>query len=325
MSPLLSVIVPVYNVENFLDTCIKSIISQTYKNLEIILIDDGSTDSSGVLCDSYQKRDNRIIVIHKENGGLSDARNRGLDVASGEYITFVDSDDYIAPDFLMNLINLIISNNADISIAPLCHVKENNNLVVEFVNRESIKEYDSKSAIVASLYQKDFSCNAHSKVYKKEIFSSIRFPLGRVTEDLAIAYRLFEVSSKIVSTNKWGYYYRQREKSIMHSFNSKRLDAIEWLENMENDPLLKRSDILRAIHCRMINVSIHLALDIPYDSKYKKEHDAIWKCIKEHRKETLFNNNARLQDRGAAFLSYFGEHLLKRVWNSKFAVRRKEY
>lgn len=325
MDPLISVIVPVYNVEQYLEVCIKSIIAQTYKRIEILLIDDGSTDSSGGMCDEWSNKDDRIKVIHTENKGQSAARNYGLDIANGDFVTFVDSDDYIEKDFFSNLFHVLSKYNADIAIAPLCHVKEQTNLFVDFGEKEIIKEYNSREAVIASFYQKDFSCNVHSKIFKKNMFSSITFPEGKVMEDLAIAYKLFEASSKIVATNKWGYFYRQRNNSTMHVFNRKRLDALEWLDEMAQHFGANDVELTRALHCRMINVAVHLALDIPQKNEYKRENSLVWSYIKKYRTETLFNNSARLQDRGAALLSFFGRHALKYVWNSSFAVKRKEY
>ena len=125
MEELISVVVPVYNVEKYIDKCINSIINQTYKNLEIILVDDGSPDNCGNICDEYAKKDNRIIVIHKENGGLSDARNTGIEVSKGKYITFIDSDDYISDNYVSFLYNLIIEYKADISIGKHYVLYEN--------------------------------------------------------------------------------------------------------------------------------------------------------------------------------------------------------
>lgn len=325
MDPLISVIVPVYNVEQYLEVCIKSIVTQTYKRIEILIIDDGSTDSSGVMCDEWSKKDDRIKVIHTENKGLSAARNYGLNIANGDYIIFVDSDDYVEKNFFSNLFRVLLEHQADIAIAPMCHVKEETNLCIDFHEKEIIQEYDSRAAIIESFYQKKFSCNAPSKIFKKDLFLSIRFPEGRVTEDLAIAYKLFESSSKIVATNKWGYFYRQRNKSILHSFNKKRLDALEWLDEMARHFGANDVELIKALHCRMINVAVHLALDIPQKNEYKKENSLVWSYIKKYRTETLFNNSARLQDRGSALLSFLGQRALKHVWNSNFAIKRKEY
>ena len=162
---MISIIVPVYNVDKYIERCIQSIINQTYKNLEIILIDDGSTDKSGAICDKYSKIDNRINVIHKKNGGLSEARNVGLDIARGDYIGFVDSDDYIHPQMYELLYKNLIGTSADISIIK--HIRKEEELGLGDIN--SKKVYSNLEAI-ENILKKDSgifiaSCN---KLYKKE-------------------------------------------------------------------------------------------------------------------------------------------------------------
>ena len=165
---LISVIVPVYNVEKYLDKCIQSIVDQTYTNLEIILVDDGSPDNSGAICDEWAEKDNRIKVIHKANGGLSDARNAGLDIATGEYIAFVDSDDYIELDFYDKLYNVIKATNCDISICNLRKVYENNNVSVNNCDTFEITEYSTTEAMSALIDDKIRQV-VWNKLYKADI------------------------------------------------------------------------------------------------------------------------------------------------------------
>lgn len=219
MNKLISVIVPVYNVEKYLEKCIQSILNQEYTELEIILVDDGSKDNSGKICDDYAKKDNRIKVIHKENGGLSDARNAGLKIALGEYIGFVDSDDYIDTDMYLTLYQLIENNNADISIVSFR----------EFMNGKMIDVKESKSLEIMSkiegikelLLDNKIQSYAWNKLFKKELFKDIEFPTGKNFEDIATTLLLFEKTEKIVRMEEPKYNYLRRSDSIIGIKNYK--------------------------------------------------------------------------------------------------------
>lgn len=228
----ISIIVPVYNVENYLNECLDSIIDQTYKNIEIILIDDGSKDSSGKICDEYIKKDKRIKVVHKENGGLSSARNAGLDIASGEYITFIDSDDCVSPYFIEKLYNSCIENKCD--IAECDYLNFDKEPLVEHHPIEI--EVISKKEKLLRGYKKDFGRTVvvWNKIYKKYLFNSLRFPIGKTNEDAYLTYKvLYYCKTNIAITNEALYYYRRNNNSIMRrKFNVKRLDELEaWKEH----------------------------------------------------------------------------------------------
>ncbi|MGM9978893.1 MAG: glycosyltransferase family 2 protein [Clostridium sp.] len=231
MENLISVIVPVYNVEKYLSKCIQSIINQTYKNLEIILIDDGSQDNSSKLCDEYSLKDSRISVIHKKNGGLSSARNVGLSNANGDYITFIDSDDWIDQNMISTLFNIINQEKSDIAVCNYflayneeIQIQKDKIEIKNFSNIEALKKlYDEKLKIVMTI--------ACCKLFKRELFNNINFPDGRIHEDEFTTYKLLYKAEKISYTNKKFYYYRQRKDSIMNSaFNKKKLDIIYALE-----------------------------------------------------------------------------------------------
>lgn len=229
----ISVIVPVYNVEKYLDKCITSIIEQTFTDFELILINDGSKDHSGSICDTYKEKDSRIKVIHQVNAGLSAARNVGIELSKGKYITFVDSDDFIHYKMLEVLYKNIQEYQADVSLCEHQLVYEDqgenklniavNNNITLYTNIESIKEIlvkGQKSIIVS-----------WSKLYKRSLFSGIRFPEGKFHEDEFVTYKLLYKSSCIIATGAKLYYYLQRSNSITGStFNLKRLDRLEALE-----------------------------------------------------------------------------------------------
>ena len=214
---IISVIVPVYNVEPYLRECLDSIVNQTYKALEILVIDDGSTDGSGSICDEYKKKDDRIRVFHTENRGLSAARNLGLDEARGEFIGFVDSDDWIELGILEQAISKI--GEADI----LCFGYDRHPLNASY--------YSGKEALVA-LTNGNISNAAWDKLYKKDCFSSFRFPEGRVHEETATTYKLLYQSSYVICINECGYHYRNREGSISSSHSLCNLIDF-WTANVE--------------------------------------------------------------------------------------------
>lgn len=228
MDKLISIIVPVYNVEKYLEECIDSILNQTYKNLEIILVDDGSTDKSGIICEDYAKIDSRIKVIHKKNGGLSDARNVGIDKALGEFIIFVDSDDYIDKDMCQILINYVCEYNVDIVSCNFKKVFDNN------IEEDNITYFKEKIKILTKeeVLKEYFVTLAPeifatwNKLYNRNIFFSekkIRFPLNRLHEDIATTYKLYNESKKIILLNKILYCYRQRSNSIMKNISYKNI------------------------------------------------------------------------------------------------------
>ena len=227
MNDLISIIVPIYNVEKYLNKCVESIINQTYKNLEIILVDDGSPDNCPAICDEWAKKDNRIKVIHKENGGLSDARNAGLAVATGEYIAFIDSDDYIELDFYNKLYKVIKDTNCDISMCNLRMVYENNNVFVDNYDTFEITEYSTTEAMSA-LIDDEIRQVVWNKLYKADIIKNILFDIGKYHEDEFWSYKAIGAADKIAAIDYTGYYYLQRSGSIMgNNYSLKRLDAVE--------------------------------------------------------------------------------------------------
>ena len=225
-TPLISIIVPIYKVEPYLRRCLDSIVNQTYTNLEIILVDDGSPDGCPQICDEYAVKDKRIIVIHKENGGLSAARNAGLDICKGEYISFIDSDDWVSEKYIKTLFNISTKENADIAIGE--YISTSGNILKE-QNSIFIKTFSSKEALFR-LFSKNnttytISC---AKLYKRELFSSLRFPIGKYHEDEFTTYILFYNSKKIVYTSEILYYYYQRAGSIVSTRHP--WDVLEFLE-----------------------------------------------------------------------------------------------
>lgn len=228
-TPLISVIVPVYRVEEYLERCVKSILSQTYKNLEVILVDDGSPDQCPAICDACAEKDARVKVIHQENKGLSGARNAGIDAASGEYLAFVDSDDYVNPHFIEELYQLLQDTGCAIGQCRFSYVK-GDGLVEEGDSAFCIYRGES---LMEQLYgpEEKATCFvvAWNKLYRAELFkeTGIRYPEGRIHEDEATTYRLFHEAKKLAFLDRALYgYYTENGGSITSVFSAKRL---QWL------------------------------------------------------------------------------------------------
>lgn len=229
MKALVSIIIPIYNVEKYLEKCIKSIINQTYRNLEIILIDDGSTDESGKICEKYKEQDNRIIFINKKNGGSASAKNEGLKVAKGYYITFVDSDDFIEPDMIEYMVNIIKKYNSDIIQCSFTNL---------YKNTEKFKQYkiveqkiSSKDFLELFLTKWDNSL-FWNKLFKREVIENIVFKEGRCIDDEFFTYKCVINSKSIVTSNKIVYNYRMRKSGVMKSESSQKQilkDRIDYL------------------------------------------------------------------------------------------------
>ena len=225
MKDKLSIIVPIYNVEKYLKECIDSLINQTYLNLEIILVDDGSTDSSGKIADEYKKIDNRIKVIHKTNGGLADARNKGLDVATGKYIAFVDSDDWIALNTYEYSIDMMEKYNSDMFVFRAISCYNDKTHEVKNPNKyEIIKNKDIFD------YWEIIGRGVCDKVFIREYWNDIRFPFGKTSEDIFVIYKLMAKAKVTILTSNIYYYYRQRIGSISKSRNI-RIDSHEAYVN----------------------------------------------------------------------------------------------
>lgn len=313
MNNKVSVIVPVYNVEKYLKECIDSILSQTYSNLEIFLVDDGSTDRSGTICDEYQKKDTRITVIHKENGGLSDARNAAIDKCSGDYITFVDSDDYVSPCFIEVLLKGICVSDCPVAAlkggVDFWDEKEHRPYLAEKSDFVKIDTIDSRSALELMLYQK-IATGAQFKIYKKDIFDDLRFPVGYYYEDVATTYKAFEKCKNISIIDCPIYAYRKRQDSIIRQkFSKRKLSALKIYDEMINDSVINEWNLKDAAISRTFAMMFSVFLQIPPEMKETRKR--VWNKIVECRKTVAFNNNKmmRKKNRYAAMISYLGMNI----------------
>lgn len=301
MKELISVIVPVYNVEKYLEKCLNSIMYQTYSNLEILLIDDGSTDQSGRICNKYAKKDKRIKVIHKANTGLADSRNVGLKMATGQLVGFVDSDDYIEFNMFEMLYHILQKYNADIAVCGVEAVDENGKSLQHSKSKGSICVLDSKEAVI-SLLEGSISTIFCNKLCKKELFDEIKFPSGKIMEDLATFYRVLDKADKIVISQEVKYYYVQRKGSLIHTNNSKLLT--HWLEITnerydklsEQYPDLKEPLIVDKLYCIANLFKLFYGSNIK-DEKLEKalqtEYIFYQKYYKMYRSKSKITKNAR--------------------------------
>ena len=322
MNDLVSVIVPIYNVEDDLKNCVDSIIHQTYRNLEIILVDDGSPDNCGSIADDYSRQDDRVRVIHKQNGGLSDARNAGLDVASGEYITFVDSDDFLSEGFVEELVSLTKKHDCDISICDHLRYRKSNG--IHFKHDSEIKEieFSSKDAIKEMFYQKQFDVSAWGKLYKKNTFEGLFFPMGYNFEDIPTIYKAFLKTDKIVYSSRKLYFYQVRDNSIENSeFNIKKMDCIKTAEMMFKDIQSNYPELIKAARSRYVAANIHILAQI---KKPIKEKSYICSNLRIERHKVLFDREATLRTRGACLISYFGFGTLTKLLNRMNRVKVKK-
>lgn len=263
MDKTVSIIIPVYKVEDYISRCIESVIKQTYKNLEIILIDDGSPDRSGEICDSYAELDRRIVVIHKRNGGVSSARNAGLDVAKGEIISFLDSDDWIHKEYVERLLGLMESREADISMCDF--IRTSSQSVRTELGPEDIVEYSNTEALGQFLDKKYVQMVVlWGKLYRRELFDGLRFPVGRVHEDEYLTYRLVFRAGKIAYTSLKMLYYWERPDSIMgvgFRLNHK-IDEI--------DALIQRAEFLSSNNLKRLSDGTYRQLFYSYVSAFRK-------------------------------------------------------
>lgn len=313
-NPLITVIVPIYKVEKYLSICIESILKQTYTNIEIILVDDGSPDKCGQICDEYATKDHRIQVIHKTNGGLSDARNVALDVAKGEYITFVDSDDYIAQDYVEYLWHILNKNNADISAMLDKHFIDGKTLTI-FTKEDKVSVISPNDYLCKLFYQINVTTGAQAKLYKKELFKNIRFPKGLLYEDLLTIYKLINNCNKIAISDHISYFYRERPGSIIGSpFNQlKYISTIAIIKQLSEDQKLYPKDIQKAIDNRIVGHLFHILLQIP--SNNLEEKQVIIQNINQRRFSVIFNPKARRKNRVACIISLISYSLLYKLKN----------
>lgn len=290
--PLISVIVPVYNVEKYLRPCVESILEQTYKNIEVILVNDGSTDKSKAICLELAEKDKRISYYEKANSGLSDTRNVGLEKATGDYILFVDSDDLLSFNAIESLYKLCKKYNADIAVESICHFTDGKR--PDFKGSTKDKLLNREEAICDFLYQKEISTSACGKLYSASILSGIRFKSGILYEDNLFLSDVFECVDKVPYSKQECYGYRHRANSITTKlFSEKDLDIIDIGKELLRRYEYKSKELSLAVHTYQVTNCLRVYLTEPGNERFKNDINYCREYIELHKKETLKNSKAR--------------------------------
>lgn len=308
-SALITVIVPIYNVAAYIDRCVDSIINQTYKNLEIILVDDGSTDGSSAKCDQWAARDSRITVVHQPNGGLSAARNTALDRMHGAMVTMVDGDDYIATDMVENLARLIEVSNANIAVTALASFYDGDEPKVS-QGKVHIKIFTADEAIDDVFYQKTLNNSACTRLFRASIFKKLRFPVGMLYEDLAIAYDVLRAAGTVAFIDRQLYFYRKHSGSITATFSRKRTHVLDIMEGLEKRIAIVAPRHLPAVRSRLLSAYFNIFMLCPRDNEMADITTRCWTGIKRLRTSCLLDRHTRLKNKAASLLSYLGPHPL---------------
>jgi glycosyltransferase involved in cell wall biosynthesis len=312
MEELISVILPVYNVKDFLPKCVASVCGQTYKNLEILLVDDGATDGSGALCDQLAESDARIAVCHKPNGGLSDARNYGIARASGEYITCIDADDYVDSDYVEYLYELIRKYQTDLSVCQHRVVFSDKVRDLGGTGDELISAHDS---IRRMLYHDVVDTSAWAKLYRKSLFDGIQYPVGRIFEDIATTYKLMHKAGQIALGYESKYCYIMRATSIVNTgFSKKKLDLLEMTDQMAQEVLQWYPDLQSAVLRRQVYARFSTLNQMLHTEECAAERKEIIRYIRQHGKAVLRDPNTPKRDRAAIHLLNISYRLYRAVW-----------
>lgn len=308
---LISVVIPVYNVSSFLKRCLDSVIEQSYSNLEIILIDDGSTDDSGKICDRYSEKDQRIIVIHQRNGGLSAARNSGIKVATGEYITFIDSDDWIETDYILYLAKLLEKFNADFSQCSFNYIDKDKKIYNNVTNTGNEVLFNQEDALTDLLLTKHLISSAWGKLYRRDFFNKFSYPEGKLFEDIPVTYDIVLHSNTIVFGDRAYYNYFYNTDSISKaSFNLRRLDVIEFIEEAVSKTLEKYPKLYREAKVALFRTNFGVLLSFKDSNDHPSVQSDIYNNLKVNRRYVIFNSNVSFKEKIKAFSTYFGKEVI---------------
>ena len=292
-TPLVSIIVPVYRVEEYLRRCIESIINQTYSNFELILVDDGSPDNCGKICDEYAQRYDFITVIHQINQGISAARNNAVKKAQGDYITFVDSDDFVTADYLEYLVSVLRKYNADVSVGGSIYQYEDSEIKIP-KNETYTTFHTPEEALITMNYVKDYGTVAWGKLYKKELVELYPYPIGKRYEDIATTYKIIGASRGVAFGNKQIYYWIQRSNSFMHSkFSESQLDGLEAVKSQLSYIQKQYPAAIPAAKYRYTAKAVELAQLLLFTDGNREIFKRLKGHMNEYAKEVLKDENAK--------------------------------
>lgn len=337
--PLISVIIPVYNAEKTIEYCVKSVLSQDYENFEILLIDDGSKDSSPSIIDSLADLSDKVYAFHFKNGGAAEARNRGVDKARGEYIAFIDSDDLVLPDYLSYLYGLIKEYNADISVCSYSKLYANkkskiyteNGFKTEIYNTDKSandKEYrvsfEKEKAVTFLLYQRYFISSPWAMLSKSELWTNVRFPKGKRAEDMATIYRLFAEADIVAYGDRKLYLYILRKTNTIYSTQSLlNPDYLQHCKNMVEYIKEFVPKALPAAKSRLFSACFQILSETPDTNTNQQFIKEIYDTVDEIKLEILKDNRGKLRNRIAALISCFSVPLLHKILRIYYVINVK--
>lgn len=310
MNPLVTLIIPAYNCENYIEQTLQSVINQTYRNIEILLVDDGSTDTTGKICDVYSKKDERVVVYHKENGGQASARNLALADAKGEYLAFADSDDILALNYIETLINLAIKYNSDFVQCGYSkfwdqipeHAYEEKNDIAVLPSSEALKEF---------CYQRKITPAPWCKIIKRSTWGDIRFPVGMGYEDYAIIYKVLGNAQKIVCSSTGIYLYRIHNSSTQHTaYSDRKKDRIRIADELMDYVNKNYPELAEAAKARVCLAQLQYLMELPFGSTYKDEKKQSYMKLKKYRNQVIGDKNVKIVLRLMLLCSYMGADCL---------------
>lgn len=321
---MISVLMPVYNVEKYLRQCLDSILAQSYSDYEVVLVNDGSTDQSGAICDAYAAQHDCIRVIHQKNAGVAQARNTLLAAARGEYITFVDSDDAIEPTYLEVLMRDLQETGADISICTWSEFSDEG-VRTELTwdgKEQGFQLWTTQQAVTRLFYQKTIDNNPWGKLYTRAVLQDVVFPAGKVYEDLAVIYQIFLKAKRICYRPEALYLYRCNTRGISQSvFSPRRMDLIDVAERVYSDVEKRFPDYLQAARARVLRAFIHVYLQIPDCAEFKAYQNRVFTGIRKHCRAVACDSNAKRGTRLAALIACIHPGLLRKLHRWKIYAK----
>lgn len=318
MSELVSIIIPAYNVGPYIEGCLKSVLGQSYPHIEVIVVNDGSTDNTPEILSRYENSDKRVKILSQNNQGPSVARNNGLAHVTGQWIMFVDGDDGLFKNSVSTLLSLAKKHEAEIAIGNFVRKPKCRNAHV----RDSL--LTPEQTLRRLFFQKGVDSSPWGKLYKKELFHGLKFREGIIYEDLDLIYKLFAKATKIALTTAKVYYYRHTEHSLMNTFSEKRLDSLEVTKRIEEWTAQKYPTLLAGARNRRLSANFNiLGLLIANDavSDYPETAQQCWDVIRRYRKKLLFNPKVRLKNRVGILVSYAGLKILSAFLRSYYGNR----
>ncbi len=324
---LISVVIPIYNVEQYLDDCVESVLSQTYKNLEIILVDDGAKDSSGMIADKYGKLDSRVQVIHKENGGLSDARNVGMKAASGKYLFFLDSDDLIPTNVIENLYKICTQMGAQIGLGPMRKFLDGTPAPKETFHYENVECLTTVEAMRKMLQNIEFGHEAHGRLYLRELWNGVEFPVGKLYEDYATVHKVVMRAEKISQVKDPVLFYRIRMGSIMNSgIQEKNLQLLDIAEQATEDIVKRYPELWLEAKTLEVVTNLKLMEGILQTgiNNFPEAQDRILRNVKENAKALLKSPKVRKKDKIKILTLLMGKNIFMLTYKVGEGINRRK-